>query len=135
MIAIVTGLQARTQVLIVLLSLLLLAVVLSMVRRGRIREQYSLLWIGACLLLALTAIFIRFVDRLSTVVGIFYPPAFLFLIAILLLVVLQVHFSVVISSLREQNKTLAQELGILQSEVASLRVAGKSPDGPQKSCS
>lgn len=133
MIAIVTGLQPRTQVLIVLLSLLLLAVVLSMVRRGQIREQYSLLWIGACLLLTLTAIFIRFVDRLSTAVGIYYPPAFLFLIAILLLVVLQVHFSVVISSLREQNKTLAQEFGILQSELASLRRSGRRPDGPQDS--
>ena len=34
---------------------------------------------------------------------------------------LQFHFSTVISNLREQNKTLTQDLGILQHEVRTLR--------------
>jgi hypothetical protein len=115
------GLQPRTQILIIAVSLTLLAVVLHMVRKRHVREQYSLLWIAACVVLLLSAVMIRAVESLSRIVGIFYPPAFLFLIAILLIVVLQVHFSVVISSLKEQSRSLTQDLGLLQSEIQRLR--------------
>jgi len=115
------GLQPRTQILIVLVSITLLGVVLHMVRKRHVREQYSLLWIAACVVLLLAAVFIRAVDSLARAVGIFYPPAFLFLVAILLLVVLQVHFSVVISSLKEQSRSLTQDLGLLQNELHRLR--------------
>jgi hypothetical protein len=37
--------------------------------------------------------------------------------------VLQFHFSTVISTLREQNKNLTQDLGILEAEVKELRRA------------
>jgi hypothetical protein len=107
--------------LIVLVSVTLLAVVLHMVRKRHVREQYSLLWIAACVVLLLAAVFIRAVETLSRIAGIFYPPAFLFLVAILLIVVLQVHFSVVISSLKEQSRSLTQDLGLLQNELHRLR--------------
>jgi len=115
------GLQPRTQTLIILVSLTLLVVVLHMVRKRHVREQYSLLWIAACVVLLLSAVLIRGVESLSRIVGIFYPPAFLFLVAILLIVVLQVHFSVVISSLKEQSRSLTQDLGLLQNELHRLR--------------
>ena len=129
------GLQPRTQLLIVLASVTLLGVVLHMVRKRHVREQYSLLWIAACLVLMLAAVFIRTVETLSRIVGIFYPPAFLFLVAILLLVVLQVHFSVVISSLKEQSRSLTQDLGLLQSELHRLRreLSGERSGKPQES--
>ncbi|HEX7253019.1 MAG TPA: DUF2304 domain-containing protein [Thermoanaerobaculia bacterium] len=118
---VIYGLQPRTQWLIVLVSMTLLVIVLNMVRKRQLREQYSLLWIAACAVLLLSAVLIRAVDALAHAVGIFYPPAFVFLVAILLIVVLQVHFSVVISSLKEQSRTLAQDLGILEDQVRSLR--------------
>jgi hypothetical protein len=65
--------------------------------------------------------FIEVVEKLSHTIGIYYPPAFLFLVALLMVFVLQFHFSTVISNLREQNKSLTQDLGILQHEVRSLR--------------
>jgi hypothetical protein len=124
------GLQPRTQWLIILVSLTLLVIVLNMVRKRQLREQYSLLWIGACAVLLLSAVLIRAVDALAHAVGIFYPPAFVFLVAILLIVVLQVHFSVVISSLKEQTRTLTQDLGILEDQVRSLkRQIGDNDDG------
>jgi hypothetical protein len=116
-----TGIQLRTQVFVLLVGLAMLLFVLNMVRRKRLREQYALLWILSAMLLALAAVFIQSVERLSHLVGIYYPPAFLFLLAILVLFVLAFHFSTVISNLREQNKALTQELGLLASEVRELR--------------
>jgi len=116
-----TGIQLRTQVFVVLLGLAMLALVLNLVRRKRLREQYSLLWIFAAAVLVLCAVFIRTVDRLAHAVGIYYPPAFLFLVAILMVMVLQFHFSTVISNLREQNRSLTQELGLLGAELRDLQ--------------
>jgi hypothetical protein len=118
-----TGLQLRAQLLVIVLGLLVLLFVLNEVRRKKIREEYSLLWILSASVLVLSATFIKGVEKLSHLVGIYYPPAFLFLIAILMVMVLQFHFSTVISTLREQNKNLTQDLGILEAEVKELRRA------------
>jgi len=116
-----TGIQFRTQIFVIVLGLAMLLFVLNLVRRKQLREQYSLLWIASAVVLVLCALFIGQVDRIAHAIGIYYPPAFLFLVAILLMLVLQFHFSTVISSLREQNKSLTQDLGLLVSEVRELR--------------
>jgi len=116
-----TGLQLRAQLFVVALGLMVLLFVLNQVRRKKIREEYSLLWILSATILVLSAAFIKSVEKLSHLVGIYYPPAFLFLVAILMMMVLQFHFSTVISTLREQNKNLTQDLGILEAEVKALR--------------
>ena len=122
------GLQMRTRVFVVLAGLAILLFILNLVRRKQIREQYSLLWIVAAVVLVLTAAFSPVVDRLAHLVGIYYPPAFLFLIAILMILVLQFHFSTVISSLREQNKALIQDVGILGAEVQRLKESSRQPN-------
>ena len=118
-----TGLQLRAQLFVVVLGLVVMLFVLNQVRRKKIREEYSLLWILSAAVLVLSATFIKSVEKLSHLVGIYYPPAFLFLVAILMVMVLQFHFSTVISTLREQNKNLTQDLGILEAEVKALRRA------------
>lgn len=115
------GLQLRTQLFVIVVGIAMLLFILNMVRRKQLREQYALLWLFSAVVMTLCAVFIRQVDKLSHFVGIHYPPAFLFLVAILLVLVLQFHFSTVISNLREQNKSLTQNLGILAAEVRELR--------------
>jgi hypothetical protein len=115
------GLQLRTQLFVIVVGIAMLLFILNMVRRKQLREQYALLWLFSAVVMTLCAVFIRQVDKLSHLVGIHYPPAFLFLVAILLVLVLQFHFSTVISNLREQNKSLTQNLGILAAEVRELR--------------
>ena len=115
------GIQPRTRVFVVLVGLAILFVILDRVRRKQLREQYALLWILTAIVLCLSAVFIGGVEKLSHLVGIYYPPAFLFLVAIAMILVLQFHFSTVISNLREQNKALIQDVGILASELRDLR--------------
>ena len=116
-----TGLQLRAQLFVIVLGLVLLLFVLNQVRRKNIREQYSLLWILSAVVLVLSAAFNRGVERLSHLIGIYYPPAFLLLVAVVMVLVLQFHFSGVISTLGEQNKNLTQDLGNLKAEVKELR--------------
>ncbi|MBI5014190.1 MAG: DUF2304 domain-containing protein [Deltaproteobacteria bacterium] len=106
----------RIQLLSLVLSLGLLAFVVEMVRREKLLEQYSLLWIfGSVVLLALSAS-PRLLDRVAPVLGIAYPPAALFLGGIFLLVLLALHFSLVVSKLSKQTRILAQKLARLEEE-------------------
>jgi hypothetical protein len=131
-----TGLPLRTQLFVVLAGVAILLFVLYLVRNKHLREQYSLLWIFAALVLIFSAAFIEWLEKLSHAVGIDYPPAFLFLVAIVMMLVLQIHFSTVISNLREQNKALIQDLGILTAQVRDLRARikdGAAPRGVRRS--
>lgn len=119
--AIAIGIQPRTRVFVVLVAVAILLFILDLVRKKQLREQYALLWILTSVVLCLSAVFIGGVEKLSRLVGIYYPPAFLFLVAILMILVLQFHFSTVISNLRDQNKALIQDVGILASELRALR--------------
>jgi hypothetical protein len=71
-------------------------------------------------------------DFVSHLIGIYYPPSFLFLLAFLFLFLIIMHFSVVISSLFESNKRLAQEIALLRrmlEERTGSREAAPSGEG------
>ena len=92
-------------------------VVLELVRRGRLKERYSLLWLFACSVLLVFSLSRDLLEAVSHALGIAYPPSFLFLLAFFFLLLITLHFSVVISGFSEKNKRLAQELAILKQEL------------------
>jgi len=99
---------------------LVLVVVIELIRRGRLKERYSLLWLlagGVLLAFALSRDLLEYVSHL---VGVYYPPSFLFLLAFLFLLMITLHFSVVISGLSDKNKHLAQEIALLRREIEVL---------------
>jgi hypothetical protein len=94
-----------------------LIVIVELIRRGRLKEKYSLLWLFAGTILLIFASSRKLLNYASSLVGIYYPPSFLFLLAFLFLLLITLHFSSVISGLSEKNKQLAQELALLRQEV------------------
>lgn len=101
----------------------LLVLVLELIRRGRLKERYALLWLFSGAILLLLSLSRGLLEYLARLVGIYYPPSLLFLIAFVFLLLITLHFSSVISGLSEKNKRLAQEVGLLQQELADLKKA------------
>lgn len=108
------------QVIAVGFSLSLFLFVLEIVRRGVLKEKYSILWLASFSVLIVLSLWRDLLDILAGWVGIFYPPSFLFLLAFLFLLMIVLHFSIVISRLTEKNKRLAQDLGLLKMKVELL---------------
>lgn len=118
------GFQTAHRVTLLILSVLLLALVLELVRRGRLKERYALLWLaaaGASLLIGVLPVLIEklagalHVQYLTVVFG----ASFVFLLSIVL------GFSVIISRLSERNRELAQELALLAHRVNRLEVSDR----------
>lgn len=92
----------------------LLLLVFELVRRKRLSERYAILWLLAAATLFVLAAWKGLLTSLSHDVGITYPPSALFAVAIGLIAMILLNFSLAVSRLSDQNKILAQRLGLLQ---------------------
>lgn len=107
----------RIQILAIFGSICLIIFILNLIRKRRLREEFSILWLVTAFIFLFISIFRPLLDKLSYFLGIGYPPAALFLILILGLMMVCIHFSIAISELKETNKKLLQELGLLRAEL------------------
>jgi hypothetical protein len=92
-------------------------VVLELVRRRRLQERYSMLWLATCLALIVIAAVPGLLDRISSAVGIIYPPNALFVAAFGFVLLVLLNFSIAVSRLSEQTSRLAQRLALLEEQV------------------
>ena len=104
----------KVQIVSLLAGLIVLLGVLELVRRGKLKENYSVLWICTTVVMILFATFRHLIDRLGQAVGIYYSPSAFFLLAFIFLTVIMVQFSTAISKLTDRNKRLVQELALLR---------------------
>jgi hypothetical protein len=110
----------RVSIVASIASILLLVVVLELIRSRRLRERYALLWLATgVVLLVLSA----WRDALNTIAGwvgvTTYPPAILFAVATIFILLVLLHYSTVISKLADQNTVLAQRVALLEAELAA----------------
>ena len=102
-------------------SATLLSLVLELIRRGRLKERYSLLWLFSGVVLLVLSLSRSLLEYFSRMIGIYYPPSLLFLIAFVFLLLITLHFSAVISGLSEKNKRLTQEIALLRQALEELK--------------
>jgi hypothetical protein len=95
-------------------SLLILLLVLELVRRRRLHERYSLLWLLTGLVLLVLAAWPSGLATISSWMGISYPPSALFVLAAGFFLIVLLDYSTVISQLSDQNTRLAQRVAILE---------------------
>lgn len=119
----------RTVVVTIAGALLLMLAVLEMVRRRRLREEYSLLWLMTATVVLVVASSRGVLAWLASALGIAYPPSALLVIGLGFLSATTLHFSGVVSRLTEDNTALAQEIAILRWQVS--RLARELPNPPE----
>jgi hypothetical protein len=115
--------EARVQIVAIVVSIGLLGVVLELVRRRRLMERYALLWLACALILLALSVWRNGLELFADAVGVAYAPSALFLVALGFILLLLLHFSLVISRLADQTKVLAQRLGLVQHELDELRAS------------
>ena len=116
----------RLQVVAVATSVALLLGVLELVRRKKLTEEYSFVWILCALALLGLAMARGLLDRIALGLGIFYPPAALLLVVIVFVFVAAVSFSVVISRQRQQIDRLIEDTALLDARLRELEGERKS---------
>jgi hypothetical protein len=109
--------MATQRVIAIIVSGGLLLLILELVRQKRLMERYALLWLFSTVLLLVLSVWSGLLNSIASALGVSYPPSALFAVAFGVVLVLLVHFSLAVSRLSDQNKVLAQRLGIVQQQV------------------
>ncbi len=111
----------RIQIISILICIFLLGYVFELVRRRYLNEEYSVTWLVTGVLMLVLSISDELLQGISRMVGATLYTSTLFFFGMLFLVVICLHFSIRISALTNQVRTLTQDIGILYKERESLK--------------
>ena len=100
-------------------SLILLLVVFELIRSRRLRERYALLWLVTGVVLVILSAWRGGLNTIAGWLGVKgYPPAVLFAVGLMFVILVLLHYSTVISRLADQNVVLAQRLALLETRLS-----------------
>lgn len=117
-------------VLAIVVALLIALTVVYYVRRWRLKEQYSILWLVLSVAIVVPAASPNLVEWFAAKLDVIYAPSILFFLALAFVAVMLFHYSLEISRLSDQNQRLAQALGLLQADVEAASSPAPAPEPP-----
>ena len=100
----------------IILTLLIIVYIIRSIRKGKLGITVSFGWMIASILLLILSIFPYSLDWLAKLLGIAYPPALLFTLCIIFLVILNFNYSKKIAIMNEKIIDLAQEVSLLKNK-------------------
>ena len=105
----------------IIASIVLLLFILELVRKRKIKEEYSWFWLligSAIFILVIWYDLLLFITQL---IGSETPMTTLYLFGFLFLLFVNIHYSVKISTFTEQIKRMVQKIGILSKEIEDFK--------------
>jgi hypothetical protein len=111
--------MGKIQIIAIAVSILFLLYIVRLIIKGKLREEYSIVWIVCTAILIIFSFWRKGLDVVSDLVGILAPPNLVFTAAIFAIFIYLLHLSVVVSKLQSQNKQLAQDIALLKEKMDS----------------
>ena len=103
----------KTRVVAVAGTLGMLIVVIELVRRRRLKEEYSVLWVLTSVVLLVLAIWYELLLKITSAIGAVLPTSTLFFFGLGFALAMLLHFSVRVSALERRVTMLIQEVALM----------------------
>ncbi|MHB1413005.1 MAG: DUF2304 domain-containing protein [Thermoleophilia bacterium] len=116
--------MSKIQLFALLVSIAFILAIFQLVRKKKLKEQYSLMWFLIAAVITVLAVWEPLLGGISSALGISVPSNALFLLALLFLFGLALHFSMLVSRLTDQSQFLAQKLALLERDLRQRESAG-----------
>lgn len=111
---------------VVVVVVVVVVALIYLLRTRRIREKYAAIWLLLTLAVVILGVFPQLAYWLSALLGVQTPSNLVFSIALLVLVAICVQLSTEVSRLEETTRTLAEEIGLIRSDIE--QQADDTPD-------
>lgn len=111
----------QQQIFSLLVSVLVFVFVVDMVRKRRLKEEYSVLWLATSVIMFILVLRYKWLVALTAFIGAGLPTTTLFLCSIIFLILLSVQFCIKISTLTDQVKNLSQENALIKQDIEILQ--------------
>ena len=100
----------------IIFSIVFIIIIIKLVKQDKLDEKYSILWLLAGFIILIVSIFPKIIIFFANLTNVYYPPALMFLLAIIVLGTCIIHMSTVVTKQSKMIIRLNQELAILKSE-------------------
>jgi len=120
--------STNTRIVAIAGSLLLLALIIELVRRRRMKEEYSVLWVATALVLIMLAAWGGALRALTHAIGAISEASTLYFFGLLFVFFLLLHFSIRVSLLERRLTALVQEIALLARNRAPETPADEAED-------
>jgi len=101
----------------ILFSVLFLVIVIELVRKNRLQERYSILWILMSLILIILSSTPSIINTFARWLDIKNPPSLLFLFGMVYLIIYSLNTTTVVSKQSEKITRLTQEIALLSKKI------------------
>jgi hypothetical protein len=115
---------SRTQIITAVAAVGLALYVLDLVRRRRLSEEYSFLWVVASVVVAVLGFSTPLLRAITRALGILYEGSTVFFFGLAFATAMLLYLSVKLSRLGQENQTLTRELALVRFELDRLRGDG-----------
>lgn len=120
---------SRAQLITALGAVLLALVVLDLVRRRRLAEEYSVLWVVASVVVAVLGFSTPLLKAVTQALGILYEASTVFFFGLVFATAMLLYLSVKLSRLSQEHAALVRELAFLRHELERLQGAPEASGG------
>lgn len=103
-----------------IISMFFLIIIFEAIRRRKFLEKYALLWIFSGMLVFILSVYPEPLFKIAQITGLYYLTVLLLFSSIFILLIV-LYVSISLSKLEENNKALAQEIGILKFKLEQLK--------------
>ena len=112
--------QVRLQIVFGVVLLLFMIAVVHMIRKRYLEIKYTLSWFMTLVFLMIVDVFPGILSFITAWVGVELPSNMLFVLGFCFLMGIVLNLTVELSKLSVQNKTLIQEIGIMEKKIRQL---------------
>lgn len=95
-------------------SLIIFVTIIWLVKKGRLKEEFSGIWLAIGALILIPVLWYECLVWVSRIVGAVLPTTTLFIFGIIFLLIICLHLAIRVSLLSDQMKNLAQKISLLE---------------------
>ena len=117
--------MTKIQIISILFSFCFLGFIFEIIRRKMLKEAYALIWVIMGLSFLVLSCWQKGLDWISSLCGIVYPPAFLFLVMLTAVIMILIQYSVVLSRQTDKIRAMAQDIALLRERLDKLNESNK----------
>jgi predicted AlkP superfamily phosphohydrolase/phosphomutase len=119
------------RIIAIIFSIFLLLVIVQLIRKHKLREEYSLVWLAASLSILFLSVFGGLTKFLASLFAVSYAPTLILVSGLLFALVLLLSQSVALSTQSNRVRDLAQSIALLEWQLRQLAKGGQTISQPE----
>ncbi|MCK4422496.1 MAG: DUF2304 domain-containing protein, partial [Candidatus Omnitrophica bacterium] len=101
----------------IVVALVVFIVIVELVRRKKLMEEFSWIWLLAGVIILLIAVWEKIFFLIANLTGIIAPSSIVFFFGIIFLILITLQLAMVLSKSRNDIKNLAQKISLYENEL------------------